>query len=926
MDLIGSFEKFKAKSDDPKTHTIIPNKNNKEYKFGATYSLDKSKYEGFAKFFNKYFFNKGGTLSVTETIPEITPFYIDIDLNYTGISTDKQYTDETVDLLVKYLFKIMSEYFVIEDISKIKCFVQEKAESKKNDEGMVIKEGLHILFPDIIGDKLVFNELLRIISNDPEADKIFDSCHNRPSNPLNKIFDTNVSRWFIYGSYKPDGIPYLVTKIYEYTTLIECNYTSLHFSHMFYLTKDHTKNIEYKNDIDNIFEEITLYKSSSNMSLNILDGIDINEEDFVDEEEQDEFIEAVIYLKENEIKLVHNFVLECLSTNRIEEYDLWIRLAMCLKNILGDNGLDLFIKFSERGETHRSSPEECIKYWKDLNKNGAGYTYGSLKYWANEDNAGKYNYILDQSVTNLIHRSVVDGGAHDDVANVVHMRFKDEYLCADFKSNLWYHFTGTLWKPCKNGYLLQMELTSRIKNMYRRKMDEEHRLQIDDEENKDTHEKREDACYKIYFNLRNIPFQKNIMESCKNKFYQGDFHETMDSNTKLLCFNNCVFDLSECILREGRPEDKLTISTEYELPILPKELPMKIDELWSKIEQREGIVKKKWDQCTTTSPMFRKRSKNIKRFLLKILPDLPDIEENPGEIRKHCLKYIASRLCGDTSARFSIFTGGGGNGKSILIDLIRKAMGEYCKNVPVTLLTQKRKSSNAACPEKARTRGARFVYLQEPDENETINAGEMKELSGGDSILARNLFQDPFEFKPQFEMVLMCNDKPKIKDKTQGAWRRVVVFPFNSRFVDRDCEVNEVNHVYKADKLLQNTIADWGVIFMGILLCQWCTGDCVYTEIPKSIRLETDNYRYQNDIIGQWLSDSIVETKEETCSFRDLCDGFDTWVEEVWGKSHKVDRISFKERLINWQKNKYGWDEAINGSFTNPRINMTFKD
>ena len=132
--------------------------------------------------------------------------------------------------------------------------------------------------------------------------------------------------------------------------------------------------------------------------------------------------------------------------------------------------------------------------------------------------------------------------------------------------------------------------------------------------------------------------------------------------------------------------------------------------------------------------------------------------------------------------RFSIWTGSGGNGKSILLDLIRETFGEYCTNLPVTLLTQKRKASNAASPEKARTRGKRFCYMQEPEEKEKINAGEMKEISGGDMIQARELYSAPFEFKPQFEIILMCNEKPTIEDKTNGAWRRVQVYPFPSSF------------------------------------------------------------------------------------------------------------------------------------------------
>ena len=119
----------------------------------------------------------------------------------------------------------------------------------------------------------------------------------------------------------------------------------------------------------------------------------------------------------------------------------------------------------------------------------------------------------------------------------------------------------------------------------------------------------------------------------------------------------------------------------------------------------------------------------------------------------------------------------------ILIDLIRNVLGEYCLNLPVTLLTQKRKASNAACPEKAQTKGVRLCYMQEPDSGEKINAGEMKELTGGDVITARKLYQDVFSFKPQFELWLMCNEKPIIDDKTNGAWRRVQVYPFESRLL-----------------------------------------------------------------------------------------------------------------------------------------------
>ncbi len=57
-----------------------------------------------------------------------------------------------------------------------------------------------------------------------------------------------------------------------------------------------------------------------------------------------------------------------------------------------------------------------------------------------------------------------------------------------------------------------------------------------------------------------------------------------------------------------------------------------------------------------------------------------------------------------------------------------------------------RASSNSATPEMERTKGLRLVVMQEPEANESINIGLMKELTGNDKIQARDLFKEPIEF------------------------------------------------------------------------------------------------------------------------------------------------------------------------------------
>ena len=131
-----------------------------------------------------------------------------------------------------------------------------------------------------------------------------------------------------------------------------------------------------------------------------------------------------------------------------------------------------------------------------------------------------------------------------------------------------------------------------------------------------------------------------------------------------------------------------------------------------------------------------------------------------------------------------IWTGIGGNGKSKLIELLRKCIGDYACTLPVALITQKRGRAEGATPALAATQGKRFACLQEPEGDETINVGLMKELTGGDTIIARKMYAEPVEFKPQFKMLLTCNILPDIKSSDRGTWRRVRAVEFTSVFTD----------------------------------------------------------------------------------------------------------------------------------------------
>ena len=85
-------------------------------------------------------------------------------------------------------------------------------------------------------------------------------------------------------------------------------------------------------------------------------------------------------------------------------------------------------------------------------------------------------------------------------------------------------------------------------------------------------------------------------------------------------------------------------------------------------------------------------------------------------------EHLASTLLGTTKNQtFNIYTGAGSNGKSMLVDLMSKCLGDLKGTVPITLITQKRTNIGSATPELAKLKGKRLAVMQEPQQKEKIN-------------------------------------------------------------------------------------------------------------------------------------------------------------------------------------------------------------
>jgi phage/plasmid-associated DNA primase len=422
--------------------------------------------------------------------------------------------------------------------------------------------------------------------------------------------------------------------------------------------------------------------------------------------------------------------MECLNHNRADKYDDWINLGWVLRNI-DYRLLNTWVEFSKIGSSYIEG--ECQTLWDKMRKDNMGM--GTLRWWAKQDNARRYNELIDESIVPLIDMAIKTDGSHYDIAKVVQAQYKDEYKAVT--KELWYKYDKKKhrWIKSREGLNLRKTLSDEICRKFMERAQYFNTLSLADEANKEINNKRSTDALKISLKLKNAGFKDSIMKECKCLFIEEKFEELLDSRAHLIGFNNGVYDLKMHIFRDGMPDDYISHSTNHNYVPYNPNIPEieEINDFFSKIFTSEAL----------------------RNYVLDIIACIID-----GSIAQE---------------RFYIFTGEGSNGKSRLLDLIQKTVGDYYSTLPISLLTQKRAASNSAQGEIERTKGRRFAVLSEPNENDKINIGYMKELSGNDRILTRGLYKDPYEFKPQFKMILACNELPEIPSKDGGVWRRLRV-------------------------------------------------------------------------------------------------------------------------------------------------------
>jgi len=552
-------------------------------------------------------------------------------------------------------------------------------------------------------------------------------------------------------------------------------------------------------------------------------------------------------------------------------YTEWWKVGIALHNT--DNRLFCsWVCMSQQlaGFNHITDVPALLEKWNNMPTNRAGeLTHRSVDYWARTDSLEEYRRINTLMAGSRIS-DIMSRQTEFNFARLLHHMYKALWICVSVKNGVWYQFVDGRWLHCDSGAALRRNISSGLKDMFFDDMKGNVSDVSTGGSNVSEDTKSVSVNAEIVNKCERTAWKNNIMTEARGEFEDTTFLSKLDSNPKLLCFENGVVDFEQKVFRKSHPEDCLSMCTGYDY------VPL----------------------SSMTTATYKQSIAELNDFINQLFPD--------KVLRDYMWDHMASILIGGNPDNvFNIYVGSGANGKSVFVELLKHCLGDYSGVVPITMVTQKRTGIGSATPEIAQLKGLRLAVMSEPSKGDKLNEGMLKELTGGDVITGRALFQEPITFRPQFKLAVCTNELFDIEVRDDGTWRRLHVNPFDSKFCDKPYNnaqfpEKEYPHQFEVDKHIKEKFSKWAPVLMAILVERAYKNNGTMKE-NKVIMDACNKYRSSQDFLLEFITDRIRKTDGAVLKKTELGDEFKRWYSEAYGKS--APRI---REVTDYMEKRYG--------------------
>lgn len=277
---------------------------------------------------------------------------------------------------------------------------------------------------------------------------------------------------------------------------------------------------------------------------------------------------------------------------------------------------------------------------------------------------------------------------------------------------------------------------------------------------------------------------------------------------------------------------------------------------------------------------------------------LNQIFNSDEELIHYVQKAIGYSFTGSVDEQcLFILNGRGRNGKSVFSNVVSDVAGNYAKQMNVQTIVAKKNQSGSANSDIARLEGARIVTSSELNEGDRFDESLVKQLTGGDKILARFLYGSEFEYKPKFKIWMATNHLPIIRGTDDGIWRRIKIIPFNIQ-IPKEKVDKKLEYKLKAE---YTGILNW--IVQGAIMWQQ-----EGLEDPEAVKQVIENYRAEMDPLDAFLEECCTTGQNYSIKAREMYDAYHEWAKE--SEEYKMSMTKFgremSKKLLRVKK-RDGW-------------------
>lgn len=562
-------------------------------------------------------------------------------------------------------------------------------------------------------------------------------------------------------------------------------------------------------------------------------------------------------------------LLDILNPRRAESYEEWFKVISALAS-QGKTYKPLAIYFSQKCSTKYNEADLNTR-WRKLLKSPSRISIGSLYYWAKQDNKEQFDKIQQDNIYKTSYTTIfdqtVDGTLkHYDIAALLYKCLKHKYIFSkkDGDPNgIWYEFIldtdrhskGEIYKwreyPKNNRpRSMSIYISEVLIDIFKQALiSVKNKLKDEPSDMQKYYLKILSNLQRTCQNLKDVHFKRGVITEAEYLFEDNTFADSLDKDNNILGVGNGV------LLLDGTPR----LITGYHPYRVSKYTPV---------------------NYYPYNPHIHTQAE-----MLKTLRDLfPDDEPDSFEFM---LSYFSSVVDGRPKESIMVLlVGGGSNGKSFLVELIKAVMGDrYAVKIPLTFLTTKANSADNATPALMMLQTARFAYYSESNHNETLNMAKIKEFTGNETMSGRQLYGTYINFKPKCHHLVGSNYMFDIMGSDHGTWRRLKLLKMKIKFVPRHESIDANNPLERPcnDQVVTWTDMDeYKEAYMSILvhyynvLCKKYDGKVL--NVPHH-HLERDTMQFRNtqDTFNRFLYLHLVWSPDENTTLDTLSAVYLEW-------------------------------------------------